>query len=297
MRLDLPFLTKLDLQKCPLQLTRNLALATLTALQDLRLVDCGALDPDLLACYPRLQQLEVIRTPLAHDFALDEQNPRVWTGHPATAEFLAVLPQLQDLRVLVYEARPRLRHREGADMTATAAAYAALTGNSKLEVLKLQGFPFGPVADVWPQLFQQGRTFPCLLELALTLLPESIENVRQLVNCCPMLQQLSLSHKKQTLQPQQLQPLLQLAHLSRLTLDCVDRRAGAAIARLTQLTSLTVGHNFGDVGLLQLTQLSRLQAFCRIGEDQSHALHQPQPGGRWEVVDGHLLFENQVSLY
>lgn len=114
-------------------------------------------------------------------------------------------------------------------------------------------------------MFAQGRELPRLRELTLNNAPGDDSRgsgLQLLVDCCSGLRQLTLQWKEPPTS-QKILPLTALQHLLALELLGASRDVGGVLVQLTQLTKLSVGDEFDDIGLLHLTGLTRLEIFCR----------------------------------
>lgn len=116
------------------------------------------------------------------------------------------------------------------------------------------------------------------------------QGLERLVKCCPNLQALDASHCLQPELTWQLEPLAELPQLTALTLRTSSSNMHAtaqALAKLTQLSSLSLGCEFRDASLLALAALTQLTALQREEErDRQRPYEAPKT---WKLV-------NQVGL-
>jgi hypothetical protein len=202
---------------------------------------------------------------------------------PGPAELLSSLPQLHQLTYL--DLWGTLCH----DNIAPAAAYSALTANSKLQHLDITDCTL-PVG-MWQHVFPAHRQLPHLRELLVKSVnhiyhheglqaegPAIVPEGSRLVSCCPRLQSLcmiGLQCTSELLSPLQgLSGLTELQlyppHLSNRYLRQVD-----AVSHFTGLSNLQLADFSASDGLLlQLTQLRQLTKLAY--ERQTQALYAPQ---------------------
>lgn len=253
-QLNFPALTSLEIHNgdnVELSMTLTPHLLALTRLRKLIIHDIYRFDPSLLKSFTALEHLELHTTPFEHG---------------SEASLVAVLRGLQKLRVLSFVSE-EASFDDLPDWELSAAAYAAFTANRNLQILELVGVPF-PDQSTWQRLFSQGHSLPLLMDLTLQPAPEDDSRgsgVQSLANCCSGLQRLVLEYPSQPT-AQQLRPITELQKLLELGLFGAGREAGRALAQLTRLTKLSVGAQFDDVGLLQVTGLTALREFCRMND-------------------------------
>lgn len=230
-------------------------LASLTSLRRLSIDYAGSLDVSLLTGLTLLRRLDVMHTPAGSTAAL--------------SGLLAWLPRLKHLRHLGMDCRL------GPLATpAPAAAYAALTANSCLEVLDLSSctLPMGAWQQLFPDDGQQGheeaRRLPHLHtailapsaswddfragELQLQLgFPQSLNaaDLKRIVRSCPRLRLLCVRTSGS------LKPLLSLRHLRSLSVVGIYNKT---VTRLAQLHGLEFLHVDGYVDLSCCRVLSTL---------------------------------------
>lgn len=147
-----------------------------------------------------------------------------------------------------------------------ASACTALTASSKLCNLDLA---VHAPRNVLQHCFVQGQQLPCLTSLiADGFCSFNRDDLQSVAVCCPSLRSLNLqpplSWTPAAAEAKgncDLSPLLQLHHLTQLTLWNVDDAAAGQLARLTELRCLQVlrPSDVTDVGLLRLTALTALE--------------------------------------
>jgi hypothetical protein len=146
-----------------------------------------------------------------------------------------------------------------------AAAFAALTGSSKLEHLDIQGCSLP--AGAWEHMFPTGRQMPQLESLFLSGVVQpsgeraAVPEISRLVSICPGLQ--SLTIRGLQCSAEQLAPLTGLRSLHTLQLTVPQGSPEAVIGYMCQLTGLEKldmqnVQGADDGLLLQLTQLRQL---------------------------------------
>jgi len=176
----------------------------------------------------------------------------------------------------------------------SASACTALTASSKLCSLLLGvQAPQGALQHC----FTQGRQLPYLISL-LADSPHRFnrDDLQSIAVCCPSLRSLYLWHRD-ALPPAAAareggcdpSPLLQLHHLTYLTLQYVDDVAAGQLARLTQLQELKLLHptDISDVGLLRLTSLTALKYL---------SVYQSSPGAALMGPGGHRLMSLESKV-
>jgi hypothetical protein len=197
----------------------------------------------------------------------------------AGSDFLYDLEQLTQLTHL------RL-NRTLCNVDVPAAAYAALTASSNLQLLHAPWCKMPPGA--WQHVLPFGRQLLHLQELQLSGCAEmGVFDAASLVSCCPSLQRLDLP-------PLHGSPVGVLASLHRLTDlqtltvpgQCMDDAAVKALTRLTGLQELSMeskGTNgVTAAGLLPLTSLRQLHSlrFTYTWKDPRKAIPD-YPSSKW----------------
>ena len=232
----------------------------------------AVLEPDALAGMTNLQSLGVLYCKTAG-------------GSAAVTQLMSHLQHMQQLTWL------DLRGGLHDDATiAPAAAYSAVTANSKLRLLYLSDctLPEG----VWPHTFPTGRQLPDLqhLDIGQVNYPgawpshATIPDLSRLVSCCPGLQRLNMRGLRAT--AEQLAPLTGLSGLVKLHV-ALNGNPAAEIAMVCQLTGLEEldlsDPSDDDRLLLQLTQLKKLGYLDYRPPDRSYDHKRHQIQFYWEV--------------
>lgn len=245
-------LTFLQLEATPLKGSYVLdntvlpGLSTLTALQHLHFSThiYQSMQPSVLAGVTGLKNLCLQRFVMAG-------------GAAGVAELLGLLPKMQQLTHL--DLSHALTQIVGLE-SMPAAAFSALTASSNLRHLDLAEMWAPPDNVFWQHVFPANKRLMHLTKLELPFVSAglSTDDINNVVQCCPALQQLNLARG---LQPGvDLFALRQLSRLTSLTVTgCTDVKT-PVLAQLTQLQRLVMaGFNpETDKDLQRLTGLHQL---------------------------------------